>query len=255
MGSDHRTAALLILRWMLAIFAGLGSAGIGAHIYAKRQLAKVQPLKANPAVMHAKQAETLIIGDSRVAQWPESSRPPGSVTAGFPGAAAISIGEVASQIFVAVQPKQVVIQAGFNDASAAAFAFGGGKDAIIAAAAEALARMAREARNAGADRVIVMTVVPAISPGISRRLLYGKRQDVAIAELNRRLRKLREAGVVILEVEPLLLGADGRADSRYSTDSVHWSPAAYTRISAALAAMLNDTSDPVQSKPKPDSRV
>ncbi|MFD1610304.1 SGNH/GDSL hydrolase family protein [Sphingomonas tabacisoli] len=224
-------------RWAAAALGGLAVAiAAGDYIQGKRQLAKVQALPLPPTTVGA---GLLVIGDSRVAQWPADLIPDRGVAVGFPGAAAISIAAVAPQIYARTRPRRVVIQAGFNDASAAAFAFGKEREAIVEAAAKAVTRMAIDARTAGAHDVVILTVAPAIQPELSRRLLYGGRHDAAVSAMNQQLGKIDVDGVTILDVEPFLRGTTGRLDPLYKTDSAHWSAAAYRRISQALVEVLD----------------
>jgi hypothetical protein len=239
-GEAPRLASASRWLWAAGALGGLAiAATIGGQIHSKRQLAAVQPLPPPPESLGTRPGGLLIIGDSRVAQWPIHSIPGDGVAVGFPGATAISIAAVAPAIYARVRPHTVVVQAGFNDASAAALAFGKERDAIVASAARAIVKMAIDARTSGAERVIVMTVVPAIRPELSRRLLYGSRHDAAIAALNDRIGHIVMPGVVVLQVEPLLRDKSGHLDPKYRADAAHWTAVAYRRIGYALGGLLD----------------
>lgn len=215
-------------------------AGAGARtVYAKRKIDTLQ-MRALPLQLEGSvPARLLLIGDSRIAQWPLGALPAGAAKAGYPGATTPSIANVAPAAVAQAKAPVVLVQMGYNDSTAAAFL---PPAEALRSADMAVARVrsvADAARAAGATRIVVMTVAPANHPPLWRRWLYASRQERLIARMNARLRQLSEAEkLLLLDADRLMRGADGGMEPRYRTDPTHWSPAAYAMLHRELTALL-----------------
>lgn len=226
-----------------AMLAGAGAlvlaAAIAAFGYRAGKLAVLEPRPLATPLVWSGQSDArctlLMIGDSHVARW-QTPPPRGWRVArlGFPGEAAVNIAAAAPAAIRSARPDAVLIAAGTNDASAAALQRSG-REATLLRAAAAIDEMIVSARRAEVGRVVVATIAPPRSPGLWRRLVYGDRQAAAQHALSARIAALASVrGVRILDAAALALDARGRVDPRLRADALHWSPAGYEVLSAAL---------------------
>lgn len=225
---------------VLVVTAAAALAAAGARaIYAQRKVDTLQtralPLRLEGAVP----ARLLLIGDSRIAQWPLEMLPEGAAKSGYPGATSVNIATAAPAVVNRAKASAVVIQMGYNDSAAAAFLPPEQARVTAAAAVDRINAVARIARRAGAGQVIVITVAPANDPPLWRRWLYASAQERLVASINQRLRQESLGlGIQLLDADRLLRRQDGSMDPRFRTDSTHWSRPAYELLSRELTAML-----------------
>ena len=182
----------------------------------------------------------LMVGDSRIAQWPLLPRPGWRVgRLGFPGEAATSIEPAARDAILAARPTVAVVQAGANDATAAAFQSEADRARTIDRAAAAVLAMGEAARRAGAAQAFVLTVAPPIGLALWKRALIGSAQAPIMAAIGERI-AAGAAGksLLILDVDRLFRDDEGRLNGDFRADDLHWSAAAYRALDAALWAAV-----------------
>lgn len=219
----------------------IGLAALAATVlgYRARKLAILEPRQLDTALVWTGQAGApctlLMIGDSQVARWRTPPPPDWRIARlGFPGEAATNIADVASSAIREVAPDAVLLAAGTNDASAAALQWSG-RDRTLDRAADAVARMIVSARTAGANPVIVMTLVPPRDPALWRRPIYGARQAATLTALSGRIAEsARSSKAEVLDADALARDARGRFRPELRADALHWSPRGYELLSAAL---------------------
>jgi lysophospholipase L1-like esterase len=223
--------------------------------YRARKLAILEPRQLEPALTWSGEAEApctlLMIGDSHVARW-RTVPPRGWRVArtGLPGEAAVNIAAAAPAAIRASAPDAVLIAAGTNDASAAALQ-GSGREATLEHAAMAIERMIRSARSAGAGRVLVTTLVPPRSPELWRRLIYSDRQAAALGSLSDRIAKrVPVPGAELFDAAALARDATGAFRPELRADALHWSPAGYEILDAALWHRLGACPEPRAQRPR-----
>jgi lysophospholipase L1-like esterase len=181
-----------------------------------------------------------LVGDSRIAQWPLQG-PPGwqILRSGFPGQTAPNIAEAMAPLIEAERPELVVIQAGGNDIMAGAFLAEAARPAVVERALAALMAMADRAVAHGARRVVILTVMPPVKPSLMRRMLWGGTVDPGIVALNRAIMALAGPNLSILDVAAVFGPDEDHVKRTYYTNDIHWAPAAYDRLNAALQALLD----------------
>ena len=177
-----------------------------------------------------------MVGDSRIAHWPLHPAPGWRFgKLGYSGETADNIARAAAPALAAAGATIVVIQAGGNDASAAAFQAGRARLETIGRAVAAVRALAAQAAAAGAHRVLVLTVVPPIRLVWWKRLLLGQRSVRTIAAINARLRDLGAGGEFeIVDADRLFRDETGRLQVAYRRDSLHWNAAAYRMLNAVI---------------------
>lgn len=185
-----------------------------------------RPTKAPIVQTAAARCVALLIGDSGISRWP--LRPPPGwqlKRMGIPGATTAAIAGPAHDAMAAAHADLIIINTGGNDAAGIAFLWGERRRAAIARSAARIAALARAGQDSGA-RVVVLGQVPPANQPWWRALLIGGRQGAAMTAIE--AATALPAGVARIDTGALI-GADGRSDH------VHFTPAAYGRIDAALA--------------------
>lgn len=231
---------LVIAAALLALGAAIAVLG-----YRARKLAILDPRPLAAALAWSGAADApctlLMIGDSHVARW-RTAPPPGwrAARLGFAGEAAVNIAAAAPAAIAASAPDALLIAAGTNDASAAALQWRG-RESTLDRAAEAVERMIASARSAGVQQVLVTTLVPPRSPELWRWLVYGARQAAATTALSRRIvRTAQGSGAEIFDANAIARDAKGAFRPDLRADALHWSPAGYEVLNAALRERLGD---------------
>lgn len=221
---------------LLSILLGTGGLLVVQQRYRSSKLAILGPRSAAPVEEGTATAPCiLLLGDSRVAQWPLADFAAGPVAKiGYPGEALVNIAGWGATRLASLQPRVVVVQAGYNDATAAMLAAPADRAAILRRAGTALATLVAAARAAGATPVIT-TVPPANRPEFWRIAVQGGRSDDEVAALNDTVRRLgRAAGVPIVDADRLLRDETGALRRDFRTDAAHWSPSAYRVLTGAV---------------------
>lgn len=212
----------------------LGGVATGAvYIGGKRAIVERVPLPLL-STEGARAGGVLLIGDSRMARWPRELLPARAMVAGYPGAAAVNIGPTMSAYMAAVRPRTVVIQAGYNDAVAAALHLPGEREAILAEASRSVRDMIAAAKRGGAARIVLLTVAPPMQPDLAWRLVYATRVQGIVAGLNARLEAEKFEGVELVDLAALFGQPGGAIDPRFADGNSHFSRAAYRVLAARI---------------------
>ena len=177
--------------------------------------------------------EVLLIGDSRVAQWPA---PAGWAKAGYSGQSVIRIAGVAPTLLRQQAYRTVVIQAGINDLTAICLLPLRERDPAQARSVAAVSSIVASARSLGVVPVVTL-VVPPIEPDLARRLLMGRCLQARIPQFNASLLSLRGRGVRVIDLSPALRQGDGWGVGVARND-LHWTAAAYERLTDLLQSEL-----------------
>jgi hypothetical protein len=180
----------------------------------------------------------LMVGDSRIAEWPLEDRPGWRVgRLGFPGEAAINIEPGVRDAIAGAKPTVAVVQAGANDATAAVFQNASERERTTERAADAVLAIAEVARRAGATQVFVLTVVPPIESALWKRALVGSAQAPIMAAISDRIAaRAGGRGFWTLDADRLFRDGEGLLRRDFRRNDLHWSTAAYRALNAALWA-------------------
>lgn len=199
-----------------------------------------------PALPAGTRPELLLVGDSRVAQWPIDQFGATRVgKLGLPGATSGNIDAATRERVVALVPQALVIQAGYNDASAIAYLAAGERDAALRRTVTRILGLATRAVAAGTECVIVSTVPPSIRPEWWRVLLKRRVADALTLELNRRLvAAVKQASdsagtIALLDLDAGFRDAQGKLRAEYRSDASHWSRSGYLQATRMVRDALN----------------
>ena len=243
----------------LSLSIGLALAAIvvgyaGAFLtYRATKLGRLEPKLLKAPIEWAGDSEArcalLMVGDSRIAQWPLEPRPGWRIgKLGFSGETAANIEPSVRAQIAEAKPTVVVVQAGANDATAAVFQGESERRRTIERAAAAVIATAEDARRAGASQVFVLTIAPPNGLELWKRALMSSTQtDVIGAISDRIVREAGDLGLTTLDANRLLRDGEGRLRPEFRRDGMHWSEAAYRALDAALWAAVK----PCQSAEPP----
>jgi lysophospholipase L1-like esterase len=168
----------------------------------------------------------LFVGSSSIRLWPLRQYFPelNTINQGFGGSYLSDSLYYAGRIVIPYKPRIVVTYAGENDIDAGASA---------SAVARDFAKFAVEVQWALPRTTLIFI---SMKPGITRAGIAG-----VIHEANHRIRTYcgTHPGLTYLDIEPLMLAADGRPrPDLFMSDGIHLSPAGYRIWSDALRPLL-----------------
>lgn len=179
----------------------------------------------------------VLLGDSRIADWPAPE---------LPGARVINRGigaQTSAQVLARyplhvapLQPDVVVVQVGVNDLKAIPI-FPEQAAAIAARCGANLRAIVAAARAQGATVVLSTVFPPGELPAI-RRAYWSPAADAAIRALNDDIRAQADDGVVIFDAAALLAGDGAAVRPAYQRDFLHLTPEGYAALNQALAPLL-----------------
>lgn len=216
---------------LAALLAGAGLCLwlVREHLQERTALLQPGPLPVRTQGM----GDVLLLGDSRVAQWP---LPEGWAKAGYAGHTLVRIAEVAPGVLDSTRPRVMVVQAGINDLVAICYLPAERQDPAQARSLLAL-RSLVDAALARGTRVVLAEVVPPIGLDPLRAFMTRNCLDKRIMMFNRAARGLQGNGVRVIDAAAALRDGQDWAPGM-AADSLHWTPAAYARLTAALSPVI-----------------
>lgn len=222
----RRAAAIAVP--FLALLAVLS----GAFLVDRHQSKRIAALEPAPMALRlAGAGPVLLFGDSRVAQWP---LPPGWAKSGYPGHTAPRIAPLIGPALDRNPARAVVVQVGINDLFGICYLPPERRDAAQARSLAAIAAIAATARARGA-RVVLLTVIPPIGLDPLRAGLTRGCLESRLGLFNEALGRVGNVLVVDASA-PLRDGDDWRPGM--ARDALHFTPAAYARLTAAVDAAI-----------------
>jgi len=181
----------------------------------------------------------LLIGDSRVDEWPVEGFTGWHVARrGLPGETSIGASSRLGDLMRELKPQKVVIFTGVNDL----IPVGGypeQKDELVDGAVDAIAGMATKAESQGAD-VLVICVLPGSHRAENRASVWNQQVEQAVRELNAKLGP--KLGSKFLDVQPELVDVDGYLKFDLTRDHLHLNSAGYAKLTAAVMKKLGPPS-------------
>lgn len=181
----------------------------------------------------------LLIGDSRVDEWPVEGFAGWHVARrGLPGETSIGAASRLDDLLRELQPQKVVIFTGVNDL----IPIGGypeQKSELVDGAVDAITGMATRAESQGAD-ALVICVLPGSRRAENRASVWNQQVEQAVRELNDKLRS--KLGSKFLDVRPEMLDSDGYLKFDLTRDHLHLNSAGYAQLTSAVTKKLGPPS-------------
>ena len=191
----------------------------------------------------------LFIGDSRIEAWDAPAASGWNVfNGGVSGMTTAQLAYHCRAMLERVRPTVVVLQIGIND-----FKILGLRPAlrevVVGACLSNITTIIKECRASGAH-VVVTTIWPAGKVPLKRRVVWSSAIPAGVAEANERLEKqFRDRpGITITNV--LATASKGLSENEIHglyQDTLHLTPAAYTRLSVVLTQTLSSLNTPGRS--------
>jgi lysophospholipase L1-like esterase len=238
---EARASLLKHFHWFGFGLALLFTGYVAAYLaYRTFKLTALEPRRLQAPIQWTGESDArctaLLVGDSRIADWPVEARPGWRIgRLGFAGEAAINIEPAVRDQIATAGADVVVIQAGANDATAAVFQPEPLRVETIARAARAVMAVAADARRAGTSQVIVLTIVPPIDLELWKRALMGSEQEELMMRIGNAIAtKALTEGMGVLDANLLFRDAAGKLRRQFRRDGTHWSSAGYRALDAAL---------------------
>lgn len=213
-------------------------ANLLAHLDLARSGPPLAPANPVPTADPAKSA-LIFVGDSRIASWPTG---PSLV-----GAHIINLGrygETTAQLLARLdtdiigrEPRMVVLQTGINDLKA--MGVFRTRASEIAENCWGNLRQIIDRLRASNIPVVVLTIFPVGDLHPLRYPIWSNETLSAVADINERLRRLDEPGVMVFDCDPIFSDG-GRMRADFIVDDFHINPAAYQALSAQLHPFLTD---------------
>jgi lysophospholipase L1-like esterase len=235
--------AVLAIIAVVAIAAAAVSGSFARRFYLERARLQLNPefqtrfREENARLGPAAKPRIVMFGDSRIALWqPRPMLPEAEIIwRGIGGETTAQMVHRLPNDTHSIGASVVVLQGGINDLTAAV-ALGTGP-AAVEKTFQNLRGMAERSVAAG-SHVLLFTVVPPASPSLLRRFVWSDVIYDLTAQLNTRLRALAGANLTVVDAAQVLCGTSERLPSDLASGTVHFQPAAYTRLNAELIREL-----------------
>lgn len=234
-----RAASLIVVG--IALLCGAAFAVRAAWIQGKITALFSEPLSVYPAANASlppkgDRPRIVLIGDSRIAQWPTSAWPENweVINRGIGGETAAQLELRFDDDAIALDPDVIVIEAGINDLVAASFMDEVVSQSFADKTVKIFRRLVENAINSG-HRTLVATIIPPARPDILRLLVWNESVRDLVKQANADLLKTKlpnEAGVIDFSTQ--LIDADATVADKYRLDTLHLNEAGYERLTAIL---------------------
>jgi lysophospholipase L1-like esterase len=186
-------------------------------------------------------ARIILIGDSRVAQWPTStlSKRWEVINRGISGETVAQLAGRFESDAISLNPDVIVIETGINDLVAASFMEGSAGRAVFKNVCKIIRQLASRATAAG-SYVLVSTIIPPAKPEIWRLLVWNESLRIAVAETNQELRRAPMSdGASLIDLSLALdISDDMTLPDAYRLDTLHLNREGYERIALTLTDQL-----------------
>jgi lysophospholipase L1-like esterase len=222
-------------------------------LYIKERLTSLQMVPVSsptklPPDWEDGRTRVLMIGDSRIQQWPTLPESETMVFA-ISGIGGESTGQlerrfVRDALTLSAPPDMVIIAAGVNDLVAASTTEthkAALQEEILGMTTERLTGLAKQVREAGID-VRLATIIQAAEPDQVRRLMFWDDSLYRlVTDANTRLNTAASAeGIAVLDFNAALEGGDGPLPPRFARDTLHFTANAYQSLNDFV---LNELSE------------
>lgn len=229
-------SAAIVIRtsWIKSKIAALSSPPSADYAEANNRL----PSKS-------KKLRVVLIGDSRVSRWPTAAMSDRieAINRGIGGETLAQMAHRFQRDAVALKPDVIVIQSGANDLVASTFMDDAAGRAVIHQTAPTLLRLAKDGAASGAH-VLLMTIIPAARPEMSRLPVWKESLRAAVAGVNGELRRSALPDYVrLIDLSAAIAGGDDRQlPDKFRLDTSHLNQAGYQRLTEILLGNLPDPS-------------
>lgn len=177
----------------------------------------------------------VLVGDSRIAQWPRPEAPQGYhiISRGRGGETSLQLEARMPDLLKALNPDVVVIGTGANDLVAASLS-APHAERIEESLLASVTRITDRIRRAGAEPVLSTIIQPARADFLRRALAWNMEIHDMVARVNAAFLAQGAAGLRVFDANAVLKGGAGPLAAQFSKDTLHLNKIAYALLSQAL---------------------
>lgn len=227
-------AALVVAALVASLIANVIFYFAAKSFYIREARARLHPTGAPPYPVsgNADQPSILLLGDSRVAQWPLESELFRVTNAGIGNETTAQICLRAKDALNAAKPACVVIESGINDLKTIPL-FPGQREIIKQNCTDNILKLVDQATAVGA-KVLVLSILPTSKPEFIRRLVWSDEIARAVTSVNQEL-KAKLANVPNARFLDL---TDQVVTETDFVDTLHFTPSFYRKISPMVLELI-----------------
>ncbi|AGF79902.1 lysophospholipase L1-like esterase [Desulfocapsa sulfexigens DSM 10523] len=188
----------------------------------------------------------ILYGDSRIFEWGEPDFGEGfvAINYGVTGATTEETLHLIENTIFDVSPKWYIVQVGINDLVAASMLDTNNQQRVQTKALLNIKKIIKKLSSSG-SHVIVLTVVPPISPSFFKRLIWGKGIENASHQLSLSLLSESSKNITVIDMRRIFLQPGTRSwNTAYSKDALHWNNKAYEALTFEVNKLISKTTQP-----------
>jgi lysophospholipase L1-like esterase len=195
----------------------------------------------------------LLMGDSRIAAWEVPAASDWKVfNGGVGGMTTAQLAFHCRAMLERARPAVVVLQIGINDLKILGLK-PSSREAVVGACLSNITTIVKECRASGAH-VVLTTIWPAGEVPLKRRIVWSSAIPAGVAEANQQLERqfAGQPGITITNV--FATASRGMSEKEIHglyQDTLHFTPAAYARLSLVLTQTLSSLNTPGRNSTPP----
>jgi lysophospholipase L1-like esterase len=182
----------------------------------------------------------VLLGDSRIQQWGKPDFGPQVEIINF-GVSGATSSEILCGVAEAFSQRKVdwfVVQVGINDLVAASMQSRDAREKTHRQLLENLNKIVKKLSVTGA-RIIVLTLVPPISPDAVRSFLWGDGIEEAAEQVSKTIINEMGGDVVVYDMKHLFFDHKNRAWKKQLTfDALHWNQTGYNLLTREIKSLV-----------------
>lgn len=190
----------------------------------------------------------VLIGDSRIAQWPAAAWPDTFevINRGIGGETSAQLAQRFGADALALEADVILIQAGINDLVAASLMDPDQGREVARKTTETLRRIAGEASAAG-RRVLIATIIAPARPDMFRLPVWDGSLADLVEGVNADLKSVPwPPGASLIDLSSVLVSGDKRTlDDEFRRDTLHLNATGYKRLTEMLTSHLQSVLEAV----------
>ena len=183
-------------------------------------------------VLRPKGMRVILLGDSRIQQWeaPVFGKQIETINLGISGATSNELLCYITEKIGQIRADWFILQVGINDIVTASMQSQDMRNTTINNLLANLKKIVTQLKGNGGS-VIVLTLVPPISPGIIRTLLWGGGIDEAVEQVSGEIVDELGQDVLVYDMKQIFFDREhSRWKKQYTTDALHWSQEGYEHL-------------------------
>lgn len=234
--------SIAILLFIIAFLALI----LSVYFYKRNKLERLnnclpQPLLAEEYTPFSNNRKLVLLGDSRIGNWPEDAFDASDkvLKFGIPGGTTKELLCSINNKILKIRPEWYIVQVGINDLVAASMVSKHQREQIHEAALSNVKHISEKLSSTG-SKVIVLTVVPPISTDLMRRFVWGKTINDDSEKFSKELMSKLPNAILVYDMKNLFFDeGKGTWRKELSIDALHWNTRAYKDLTYEMKAIVS----------------